>query len=76
VRAHRIRTKCALTLVLILTPLQKIILEIMLCETDNKSLLVEDHPPNSIENQGETVPASRRTGLKFNRKSSPFGGPI
>jgi hypothetical protein len=29
---------------LILTPLQIIILEIMLCETDNKSLLVEDQP--------------------------------
>ena len=29
--------------ILILTPLQKNILEIMLCETDNKSLLVEDH---------------------------------
>ena len=29
---------------LILTPLQKSILEIKLCETDNKSLLVEDQP--------------------------------
>jgi len=29
---------------LILTPLQKIILETMLCDTDNKSLLVEDQP--------------------------------
>jgi hypothetical protein len=34
----------ALTPALILTPLQKIILETILCETDNKSLLVEDHP--------------------------------
>jgi hypothetical protein len=33
-----------LTPALILTPLQKIILEIKLCETDNKSLLVEDQP--------------------------------
>jgi len=29
--------------ILILTPLQKIILENMLCDTDNESLLVEDH---------------------------------
>ena len=29
--------------ILILTPLQKIILETMLCDTDNESLLVEDH---------------------------------
>jgi hypothetical protein len=34
----------ALTLALILTPLQKNILETMLCDTDNKSLLVEDQP--------------------------------
>lgn len=34
----------ALTLNLILTPLQKNILETMLCDTDNKSLLVEDQP--------------------------------
>ena len=33
-----------LTPTLILTPLQKIILETMLCDTDNKSLLVEDQP--------------------------------
>jgi len=32
-----------LPFILILTPLQKIILENMLCDTDNKSLLVEDH---------------------------------
>jgi len=31
------------SLILILTPLQKIILENMLCDTDNESLLVEDH---------------------------------
>jgi len=53
--------------ILILTPLQKNLLETMLRDTDNKSLLVEDHLHPILcfyKDQGETVPASRRTDLK------------
>ena len=48
----------ALTSILILTPLQKIILEIKLCDTDNKSLLVEDHlhPIVFFEGSGRDCP--------------------
>ena len=67
----------ALTLTLILTPLQKIIWENMLCNTENKSLLVEDPPypiPSRIRER-LSRPVGERI-KKFNRKLSPFGGPI